>query len=129
MVACQPLLYGKHTVCVREGSCAARRTKAQGRRKRLEGASAYATRKLKRGRTTGAWLTIMPNRLNGTELSTEAFRDNLRLRYGYIPLHLSCTCDGCSAKFTVQHALSCPKGGLVLIRHDNTSWEFVELGK
>eukprot|EP00957_Ditylum_brightwellii_P172026 13096481-Ditylum_brightwellii.AAC.1 len=51
------------------------------------------------------------------------------LRYDYIPLHLPCTCDGCGAKFTVQHALSCPKGGLVLIRHDNASWEFGELGK
>ena len=65
----------------------------------------------------GAWLSAVPHRLNGTELSWEEFWDNLRLRYGLMPQDIPATCDGCSKKFLIEHALSCPKGGLVLARH------------
>ena len=37
------------------------------------------------------------------------------------------TCDGCSKKFSIEHALSCPKGGLVLARHDNAAKEWGSL--
>ena len=33
----------------------------------------------------GCWLTVIPNRLDGTILSAEEFRDNLRLRYNSKP--------------------------------------------
>ena len=69
----------------------------------------------------GAWLTAVPHRLNGTELSWEKFRDNLRLRYGLMPQNISATCDGCGKRFLIEHALSCPKGGLVLVRHDDAA--------
>eukprot|EP00957_Ditylum_brightwellii_P194164 14786579-Ditylum_brightwellii.AAC.1 len=61
---------------------------------------------------SGAWLTAVPHRMNGTALSAEEFRDNLRLRYGMKPLHLPQRCDGCGAKFTTEHGLTCPNGGL-----------------
>ena len=38
------------------------------------------------------------------------------------------TCDGCGKKFSIEHALSCPKGGLVLARHDDAAKEWVNLG-
>ena len=38
------------------------------------------------------------------------------------------TCDGCCERFSIEHALSCPKGGLVLARHDYAAKEWVALG-
>ena len=43
----------------------------------------------------------------------------LRVRYGLKPLGLCNVCDACNAPFTVAHALSCKKGGLVSIRHND----------
>ena len=38
-------------------------------------------------------------------------------------MNISTDCDGCGKKFLVPHALSCPKGGLVLERHNNNAKE------
>ena len=38
------------------------------------------------------------------------------------------TCDGCGKKFSIEHALSCPKGGLVLARHADAAKEWGALG-
>ena len=66
-----------------------------------------AARRMKRSTTTGAWLTAMPDVLNGTELSSDEFRDSLRLRHGLQPQRLPSRCDGCHQRFTVGHALQC----------------------
>ena len=84
--------------------------------------------RLHRETRNGAWLSAVPHRLNGTELSREEFRDNLCLRYGLMPQDIPATCDGCGKKFSIEHALSCPKGGLVLARHDDTAKEWGSLG-
>jgi hypothetical protein len=69
----------------------------------------------------------MPNTLNGTELSADEFRDNLRLRFGLTPLSLPDKCDGCDANFNTAHAMSCKTGGLVLLRHNNVAAEWHSL--
>ena len=38
------------------------------------------------------------------------------------------TCDGCGKRFSIEHALSFPKGGLALARHDNASKEWGSFG-
>ena len=38
------------------------------------------------------------------------------------------TCKGCGKKFLIEHALSCPKGGLVLARHDEATKKWGTLG-
>jgi hypothetical protein len=53
-----------------------------------------------------------------TELSAQEFRDALFMRYGITPPDLPDSCDGCEARFTLQHALGCKKGGLVIFRHN-----------
>ena len=35
---------------------------------------------------------------------------------------------GCGKKFSIEHALSCPKGDLVLARHDEAAMEWGALG-
>ena len=90
----------------------------------LESSSNTAKRRLSRAQKTGVWLTTIPNRLNGTELSAEEFRDSLRLRYGFQPAALPKRCDGCQQKFSVEHALSCRKGGLILLRHNEVAEEW-----
>ena len=69
----------------------------------------------------------MPSLLNGTALTAEEFRDSLRLRYGFTPAHLPSHCDGCASRFNVEHALSCKKGGLVLLRHNEVAGEWHDL--
>ena len=80
--------------------------------------------RLKRAKTAGIWLAVVPSRLNGTELTAEEFRDNLGLRYNLAPLFIPDKCDGCGAAMNVEHALSCKVGRLVHIRHDDVADEF-----
>ena len=62
------------------------------------------------------------------ELSQEEFQDNLCHRYGLMPQDNPATCDGCGKKLSIEHALSFPKGGLVLERHDDAAKEWGALG-
>ena len=41
-----------------------------------------------------------------------------------MPLNLSTECDGCGNKFLVPHALSCPKGGIVLSWQNDAAKEW-----
>ena len=45
-----------------------------------------------------------------------------------MPQDIPATCDGCGKKFSIEHALSCPKGGLVLARHNDAAKEWGTLG-
>ena len=78
--------------------------------------------------SNGSWLSAISHRLNSTELSRDEFRDNLRLRYGLMPQDIPATCDGCGKKVLIEHAISFPKGGLVLARHDDAAKEWGALG-
>jgi hypothetical protein len=75
-------------------------------------------RSIQRGQFTGAWLTVLPSIVNGTDLSVEEFRDVLIIRYGEIPSNFPQKCDGCDTHFILQHAIGCKKGGLVIFRHN-----------
>ena len=50
-------------------------------------------------------------------LHKSAFVDALALRYGWAPSRTPTTC-ACGATFSVEHVLSCPKGGFPSIRHN-----------
>jgi hypothetical protein len=90
----------------------------------LAASTPFDKRRIVRSASTGAWLTTLPNTLNGSDLSTEEFRDGVRLRLGLQPTALPTRCDGCDERFTIEHAMSCRKGGLILHRHNDlvTTW-------
>ena len=60
-------------------------------------------------------LTSLPLEEFGFSLHKGAFRDAILLRYGWLPQHTPTTC---TTNFSVEHALSCPKGGFPTIRHN-----------
>jgi len=84
-------------------------------------------RRDKRNCASGAWLSIVPSQLNGTSISADEWRDYVRLRYNHLPLDMPQQCDGCHEHMTIEHALSCKKGGLVHIRHDDVADEWRHL--
>ena len=57
-----------------------------------------------------SWLTTLPLKEFNFALHKGAFRDAVALRYGWQPQNTPTHCS-CGSSFSVEHALSCPKGG------------------
>ena len=72
---------------------------------------------LAREKGASTWLTALPLTEHGFTLHKSAFHDALALRYGLTPAHLPSKC-ACGNNFSVEHALSCAKGGFPTIRHN-----------
>ena len=64
-----------------------------------------------------SWLTALPVQEQGFSLHKTAFRDTLALWYGWLPTRTPSHCT-CGCTFSVDHALSYPKGGFPSIRHN-----------
>ena len=64
-----------------------------------------------------SWLTTLPLEEFGFTLHNGAFCDAIALRYGWQPSRCPSSC-ACGANFSVEHALSCPKGGFPIVRHN-----------
>ena len=76
-------------------------------------------KKVEMARETGAsnWLSSLPIRAKGFQLNKQEFKDALALRYGWKIEDLPDICP-CEKEFTPDHAMVCPKGGFISIRHD-----------
>ena len=72
---------------------------------------------LSKEKGASSWLTTLLLKTHGFTLHKQAFRDALSLRYGWTPNKLPSKC-ACGSSFTVEHALSCAKGGFPSIRHN-----------
>jgi hypothetical protein len=64
-----------------------------------------------------SWMTALPIASEGLVINKSGFRDALALRYGLEPDHMPTRCI-CGKEFSVDHALSCPRGGFPIIRHN-----------
>ena len=64
-----------------------------------------------------SWLSVLPLTDEGYVLNKQCFQDLLRFRYGWVLKNFPSTCE-CGANFSVDHALTCKKGGFVSIRHN-----------
>ena len=65
-----------------------------------------------------SWLTALPIEEHRFALHKGAFCDALALHYAWQPSHLPCNC-ACRASFTVEHALSCSRGGFDTLWHND----------
>ena len=64
------------------------------------------------------WLTVLPTSRDHYDLTAQEFCDALALRYRKPLLNVPSGCDGCGAPFSLDHALVCRKGGLIIQRHN-----------
>ena len=72
---------------------------------------------LAREKGASSWLTVLPLSEHGFGLHKSGFQDAMALRYGWTPKNAPSKCE-CGKVFTVEHALSCPKGGFPILRHN-----------
>jgi hypothetical protein len=67
---------------------------------------------------SSSWLTVLPLAEHHFDLSPTEFRDGLSMRYRRPLKNLPSSCDGCGETFSIDHALNCKKGGLIILRHN-----------
>jgi hypothetical protein len=56
----------------------------------------------------------------------KTLRESFLLRYSLSPLGLPLKCDGCGDEFSINHALKCKYGGLIILRHNEVTRELIE---
>ena len=61
------------------------------------------------------WLLVLPMVENGFDLTKQQFWDSITLRYGWSIANLRTTC-ACGSIYTIEHSMSCKKGGFINIR-------------
>ena len=120
-----------HKATVKAAGNEARKVRLKDEQDTLNGLKGSDGRKiakqLERMGKTGAWLSVIPNRFDQTELLREEFQDNLAICYGLRPRGFPKRCDGCNEPFTVEYGLSCKKCGFVGQRHDDICKELAHL--
>jgi hypothetical protein len=120
-----------HKAVVKAAGNAACKARLKGEEENLEGMKSSGRRKMAKhlGQMgeTGAWLSVIPNCFDGTELSHEKFKYNLAICYGLRPRGLPEHCDGCREPFMVEYGLSCKKGGFERQQHDDVCEELAHL--
>ncbi|KAL7488749.1 hypothetical protein ACHAW6_014342 [Cyclotella cf. meneghiniana] len=84
-------------------------------------------KRMERATTAGAWLSTIPDRFSGTELTKDEWLDNDAIRYGQHPANLPGQCNGCGTGLMLEHGLSCKSGRLVSIHHDDVRDEWAHL--
>jgi hypothetical protein len=121
---------GVHCYCATEAGQAARKSQLTNERLFLDRHgwdNPSVARRDNWNCVAGAWLSVLPNWLNGAGLWADEWSDNIRLRYKHSPLNMPAACNGCGANMSVKHALSCKVGGLVYIQHDDVADEWWHL--
>ena len=63
------------------------------------------------------WLTVLPMSQDHFDLTAQELCDALALHYQKLLLNVSSNCNGCGSPFSLNHALICRKGGLIIQLH------------
>ena len=64
------------------------------------------------------WLTSLPLKAYGFVLNKQQFHDSICLRYNYA-IKLAARICACGQPYSVNHCLTCKKGGYVILRHNS----------
>ena len=64
------------------------------------------------------WLTVLPISQDHFYLTVQEFCDALALCYRKPLLNVLSDCDGCGSPFSLNHALICRKGSLIIQQHN-----------
>ena len=84
-------------------------------------------KRMEHSTAAGTWLLTIPDRFSGTKLTKDEWFNNVAIRYSRHPADLPDHCDGCGSGLTLEYGLSCKRGGLVGIRHDDVRNEWAHL--
>ncbi|KAL7474808.1 hypothetical protein ACHAW6_000764, partial [Cyclotella cf. meneghiniana] len=84
-------------------------------------------KQIERATAADAWLSTIPDRFSGTELTKDEWLDNVAIRYGWRPTNLPDQCDSCGTGLMLEHGLSCKQGRLVGICHNNVHNKWAHL--
>ena len=102
---------------------ATRKEKDDGLKEELEEVKALLPEKKRRAvdlaceKGASNWLTVIPLKDTDLDLNKREFRDAVRLRYD-CPIPDDTSICVCGSIFTVDHAMICQRGGLVIQRHN-----------
>ena len=91
---------GTHRTCTNEAGLAARRDRLQDKGiffDRQGKDNPLMARRNRQNCAAGAWLSVFPNRLNGTGPLADEWHDNVQLRYNHSLLDIPTACDCCGA--------------------------------
>ena len=72
------------------------------------------------------WLTSLPLKVFGFAMNKQEFHDAITLRYNFKISSVSGHCF-CGQKNTINHSLTCQKGGYTHLRHNSLRDTFAEL--
>ncbi|KAL7477070.1 hypothetical protein ACHAW6_002890 [Cyclotella cf. meneghiniana] len=127
----EPINIDAHRNCVRATGAAHRKTRRNGEAAfhaaLMERALPKVKKWMERTAVAGAWLSTIPGRFSGTQLTKEEWFDNVAIRYGKRPANLPDQCNRCGSGLTLEHGLSCKKGSLVGIHHNDVHDEWAHL--
>ena len=73
-----------------------------------------------------SWLTSLPLAKYGFALNKQMFQDGICLRYNFALKLVARTCV-CGKLYTVNHCMTCKKGGYVILRHNSLRDLFAEI--
>ena len=79
-----------------------------------------------REKDCSTWLAVMPSTDIRTTLSPVEFRDEACFHLGLPLLGTPTHCNGCNKPWSVSHALSCPFGVIVTVRHNEARDDIIE---
>ena len=127
----EPINVEAHRTCVRAAGAKHRKTRRDGEvafhTALMEWLPPKVKKWMEQATAAGAWLSTIPDRFSGTELTKDEWFDNVAIRYGRRPADLPDHCNGCGTGLTLKHGLNCKRDGLVGIRHDDVHDKWAHL--